>query len=212
MPDITKPSQQFVEIKDIKDGIVYLRRGGMRRVLMVSGVNFDLKSEAEQNVILGSFQNFLNTIDFPVQFFIHSRKANIGAYLERMKQREQDEANELLKIQIREYSAFIGTFVEENAIINKNFFVVVSYHPTIVSQAPTGFLGMFFKKQNTQKAADESNKEAIEQLDHRVDQVIDGLEQIGLRAAVLEDDELVELFYNLYNPQFMEKKGLEITK
>ena len=214
MPEISKPSQQFVQIKEIKNGVVYLKGSGMRKILIVSGINFDLKSEAEQNLILNSFQNFLNTIDFTVQFFIHSRKANIGAYIERIRRRVEEEKNELLKIQIQEYANFVHSFVEENAIINKEFFVVVPYHPVAVAQVGGGIMDIFFKKSAgaAQKNKEEAEREAMEQLDHRVEQVISGLEQIGLRAVLLEDEELIELFYNLYNPQFLEKKGMEITK
>ncbi len=214
MSDLSKPSQQFVQIKEIKDGVVYLKGGGMRKTLIVSGINFDLKSEAEQNLILNSFQNFLNTIDFSVQFFIHSRKANISAYLEKVRRRLEEEKNELLKIQIQEYANFIKSFVEENAIINKEFFVVVPYSPVSVAQTSGGIMDIFFKRSAAvaQKNKEDANREAMEQLDHRVEQVISGLEQIGLRAAPLADEELIELFYNLYNPQFLEKKNLEIVK
>lgn len=215
MTEVSKPSQQFVEIKEIKNGVLYLKHGGMRKALIVSGVNFDLKSEAEQNLILNSFQNFLNTIDFTIQFFIHSRKANITAYLERIKRREEEEKNELLKIQIQEYGNFIRSFVEENSIINKEFFVIIPYHPvSSVTQSGGGIMDIFFKKPASaaQKNKEDADRESIEQLDRRVEQVISGLEQIGLRAAPLEDEELIELFYNLYNPQFLEKKGMEITK
>jgi len=214
MPEISKPSQQFVQIKEIKNGVLYLKGGGMRKVLIVSGVNFDLKSEPEQNLILNSFQNFLNTIDFSVQFFIHSRKANIVAYLEKVRRRIEEEKNELLKIQIQEYANFVHSFVEENAIINKEFFVIIPYHPVSITAASGGIMDIFFKKSAgvAQKNKEEAEREAMEQLDHRVEQVISGLEQIGLRAVPLADEELIELFYNLYNPQFLEKKGLEIVK
>jgi len=100
MPEPTKPSQQFVEIKEIKNDVVYLKSGGLRKILIVSGVNFDLKSENEQTLILNGFRNFLNTLDFSVQLFIHSRKTNIDLYLEKIAARKQEEENELLKIQI----------------------------------------------------------------------------------------------------------------
>jgi len=216
MAEISKPSQQFVLIKEIKGGVLYLKSGGMRKVLMVSGVNFDLKSEPEQNLILASFQNFLNTLDFSVQFFIHSRKANINLYLGKMEERKQDEKNELLKIQIEEYIKFIGAFVEQNAIITKNFFVVVPYEPITIIKNAKGILGIFnfSQKPKPAKIAEEETrvKEDLEQLDHRVQEVKNGLEEIGLRAVPLDDEELVELFYNLYNPQLVEKKGLEIAK
>ncbi len=203
----TAPSQQFVEVKKIEDGIVYLKKGGIRKVVIVSGVNFDLKSEAEQNLILNSFQDFLNTVDFSVQFFVHSRKVNVDTYLERMKTRREEETNELLKIQIDEYINFIKTFIEQNKIISKTFFVVVPYEAgDAVDQAKKGVLSFFGKKQ-TQTEDTPDAQAAIEQLNHRVDQVISGLQQIGLRAVPLEDEELTELFYNLYNPQLVDKKN-----
>ncbi|KKU91577.1 MAG: hypothetical protein UY23_C0001G0183 [Candidatus Jorgensenbacteria bacterium GW2011_GWA1_48_11] len=212
MAETTLPAQQFVEIQEIRDGVLYLKRGGLRRILIVSGVNFDLKSESEQNLILNSFQNFLNTLDFGVQFFVHSRKVNIDAYLEKMRGRSQAEQNELLKIQIDEYVSFIKSFVEQNAIIAKSFFLVIPYEPIALSGEVSGIFSLFKKtpkKAEQEKTTSDNN---LEQLSHRVDQVISGLEQIGLRATTLNDEELIELFYNLYNPQLIEKKGLEIAK
>lgn len=211
MAQATIPAQKFVEIKEIKDGVLYLGGGGLRQILIVSGVNFDLKSEPEQGLILSSFQNFLNTLDFGVQFFIHSRKVNVDAYLEKMTTRGQEETNELLKIQINEYVSFIRSFVEENAIITKSFFVVVPYEPISLGGGASGLLGLFGKR-STPKEKETTTQENLEQLGHRVDQVMSGLEQIGLRAVPLNDEELVELFYNLYNPQLVEKKGLAIAK
>jgi type IV secretory pathway VirB4 component len=209
MPEITPATQQLVEIKDIKDGVVYLKGGGLRRVLMVSGINFDLKSEAEQTLILNSFQDFLNSLDFSVQFFVHSRKVNINSYLETMEERKKEETNELLKIQIEDYIKFVRAFVEENTIITKNFFVVVPYDPIVAVQKAGGIFSVFSGKKTT--GGEISNQANLEQLSRRVDQVINGLEQIGLRVAVLGDDELTELYYNLYNPQLVEKRGLEIS-
>jgi len=213
MAEPTLPTQKFVEVKEIKDGVVFLKSGGLRQILIVSGINFDLKSEAEQILILNTFQNFLNTLDFSVQFFIHSRKVNIEPYLERMRKRQEEETNELLKIQIEEYSNFIRDFVEQNAIITKTFFVVVPYeHIAVVSETKGLLGGLFGGKPKTEEKKENRLQESLEQLNLRVNQVIDGLEQIGLRVAVLNDEELVELFYNMYNPQLIEKEGMEIAK
>jgi len=214
MAEVSLPTQKFVEVQSIKDGVVHLKDGGLRKVLIVNGVNFDLKSEEEQNLILSSFQNFLNTLDFSVQFFIHSRKVNIANYLEFLKTRKTEETNELLRIQIEEYAEFIRSFVEENPIINKTFFVVVPYDPIKITTQAKGVLGFLKKtpKKDISAAADEKERENIEQLGRRVDQIASGLEQIGLRATALETEELTELYYNLYNPQLIEKKDLEITK
>jgi hypothetical protein len=210
MPEVSQPTQNFVDVKEVRGGVIYLKRGGMRKILIVSGVNFDLKSEDEQNLILNTFQNFLNTLDFGIQFFIHSRKVNVDSYLQRMRERFAEETNQLLKIQINDYIEFIKSFVEQNAIINKTFFVVVPYDPVLAAVHSSGPFS-FFKK--TTVSEKQQNEQAnLEQLNHRVTQTRDGLEQIGLRVTELGDEETVELFYNLYNPQLIEKKGLEITK
>jgi len=212
MADVNTPTQKFVEIKEIKDGVVYLKDGGIRRILIVSGINFDLKSEAEQNLILGSFQNFLNTVDYPTQLFIHSRKVNVDSYLDKMRERREQEENELLKIQIDEYINFIKTLVDQNAIISKTFFVVVPYEGIIATQS-LGIISNLFGSQKSKDAEAQATLQSkLEQLEHRVIEVKEGLEQIGLRVSELEDEELTELFYNLYNPQLIEKKDLQIAK
>ncbi len=214
MAEVSLPTQQFVDIKEVRNGVVYLKQGGMRKILIVSGVNFDLKSEAEQTAILGTFQNFINTIDFPVQFFIHSRKVNIETYLEKMSERQSKEENELLKIQIGEYIEFIRSFVEQNAIINKTFFAIVPYDggTVVAGGGVDNILNMFNKPQSADVQKQQSEHAALEQLELRVTEISNGIEQIGLRVTPLSDAEIVELFYNLYNPQLQEKKGLEITK
>ncbi|MDI6820614.1 MAG: hypothetical protein QMD65_00335 [Patescibacteria group bacterium] len=209
------PTQKFVDIKNVKDGAVYLKNNGLRKILIVSGVNFDLKSEAEQSLILNTFQNMLNSLDFSIQFFVHSRKINVDEYLANMSTKKEKEPNELLKIQIEEYVEFIRSFVQENSIISKAFFAIVPYDPQPITSQTRGFLNTFktlVKKPSTNKVEEENTQKNLEQLDHRVNQVIDGLEQIGLRAVPLEDDEITELFYNLYNPQLVEKKGLNIAE
>ncbi|MFA5870520.1 MAG: hypothetical protein WC842_01355 [Candidatus Paceibacterota bacterium] len=212
MQEASSPTQKFVEVKEIKDGIVYLKNGGIRRILIVGGINFDLKSDAEQNLILSSFQNFLNTVDYPVQLFIHSRKVNVDAYLEKMRERRGKEENELLKIQIDEYITFIKTLVEQNSIISKTFFVIVPYEG-VINSSSFGIISSLFGSQKSKNAEEKATLQSkLEQLEHRVIEVRDGLEQIGLRVSELDDGELTELFYNLYNPQLIEKKGLQITK
>ena len=114
-------TQQFVEIDAIHDGVIVLKSGGLRRVLMVSGINFDLKTEEEQAMIIGSYQSFLNTLDFTLQFFVHSRKLNTEEYLGFLKERREKEDNALLRTQIDEYAEFIRSFVEMNAIMEKAF-------------------------------------------------------------------------------------------
>lgn len=206
-------TQQFVEIEDIRNGVVILKNGSLRTVLMVSGINFELKSEEEQNVISYAYQNFLNTLDFSVQLVIHSRKLNIENYLNKLAERQNQEANELLKNQISEYIEFIRSFVELNAVMAKTFFAVVPYDSIVIPGGGKKILDFFkFGSKTKTPILEETLERKINQLSQRTEQVINGLSQIGLRVVALNDEELIELFYNLYNPETMEKKELKITK
>lgn len=206
-------TQQFVDIESIKNSVLVLKSGGLRKVLMVSGINFDLKSEEEQGIIIGAFQNFLNTLEFSIQFLVHSRKMNISNYLEKLKQRETQEENELLKNQISEYIEFVRSFVESNAVMAKTFFAVVPYDSVQISKVGGNILSnvKFWQKNKDIETKDEDLEKKITQINQRTEQVINGLNQIGLRAVALNDEELIELFYNLYNPSDVEKKDIKIT-
>lgn len=212
MPKEAQPTQKFVEIEDIRQELVILKNGSLRRVLMVSGINFELKSEEEQNIIAYSYQNFLNALDFSVQIVIHSRKLNIENYLNKLAERQTTETNELLKNQISEYIEFIRSFVELNAVMAKTFFVVVPYDPIVIPSGGKKILEFFkFGSKTKISALEESLEQKITQLNQRTEQVINGLTQIGLRVVALEDEELIELFYNLYNPETVERKDLKIA-
>lgn len=202
-----QPTQQFVDVEDIKDGVVVLKSGGLRKILLVNGLNFDLKSEDEQNVIIRAYQDFINSLDFSLQIIIHSRKLNIEKYIGGLSVREEGEKNELLKDQLKEYIEFIRSFVQNNEIMTKNFFVVVPYETNVIAQSQSKlFGGLFGAKKPSKEQNQASRQEQISQLDQRADQVISGLAGAGLRAVALNTNELVELFYNLYNPQAIEKK------
>lgn len=210
-------TQQFVDVVDIKDGVVVLKNGAVRRILMVSGINFDIKSEEEQNIIIYAFQNFLNALDFSCQIVIHSRKMNIEGYLNNLAKKQETEENELLKNQISEYIEFIRSFVEQNAVMDKTFFVVVPYESVNISKAGADILSSlkFWEKKSikTEKEKkDEGIEQKIMQVNQRAEQVANGLSQVGLRVVSLNTEESIELFYNLYNPAAIEKKELKIAK
>lgn len=200
-------TQNFVDVKEIRDGVVVLKNGGLRQIVIVDGTNFDLKSEEEQNAIIYAYQNFLNSLDFSIQTFIHSRKLNIGDYLETLKKRGEDEQSDLLKKQIADYAGFIKTFVDTNAVMTKSFFVVVPFDPIVVPGTKE-----ILHRHKTTQATTEVPEISIEpshreQLAQRVEQIISGLRGVGLRAVALEDHELAELLYNFYNPRTVEKNG-----
>lgn len=217
-------TEKFVDIETIKDDCVIMKDGSLRAVIMVSGVNFDLLSETEQEVILNAYQNLLNGLDFSLQILIHSRKVNLDNYLRQIKKREKNEANELLRMQIQEYYNFINELVKSTNIMTKRFYVVVPYSPSMISgEKVGGVLGQIFKnlplpfgKKPSNVNQEEKNKE-IEfannkmQLYHRVSAVISALKPMGLNAIRLKTPELIELFYNFYNPEKQERVGLAIT-
>lgn len=214
MAQEAQATQQFVDVEEVKDGTVILKGGGLRKILLVSGINFELKSEEDKNIILRAYQDFINSLDFSLQIIIHSRRLNIQGYLEGLAQRKETEENELLREQITEYSEFIKSFVEQSDIMGKSFFVVVPYDPVNISGKGGLMSGLpFFGSKKDTSAEDlKTLNEQIEQLNQRADHVGVGLSGIGLRAVALNDAELIELFYNLYNPSATEKKGLGIAK
>lgn len=212
------PTQKFVEVDTVRKGTVVLKNGSLRQILMVSGVNLDLKSEEEQGIIINLFQAFLNSLNFSLQIVVHSRKLNIDEYLETLTERLNQETNELLKNQIEEYREFVRALVSENAIMNKTYLVVVPFDPVKIPGAGAasagGLLGFLKKKPAAPEAtlSERQLDEQIEQLAQRTAHVLAGIDRIGLRAAPLNDEELVELLYNFYNPEGIEKKELAILK
>ncbi|MDO8600272.1 MAG: hypothetical protein Q7R73_01460 [bacterium] len=199
-----KSAQDFINIDSIRDGVVVMKDSGIRAVLMASSLNFALKSEDEQDAITFQYQNFLNSLDFSIQFVTHSRKLNIVPYLDTLKDRVKEEPNELLKIQIEEYVDFVKSFVELSNIVAKTFYVIVPFNPSVITRKGLmGSLTSFLKPPSaSQKKTNEQDQfaEFKAQLFQRVDEVSLGLVRIGVRTAPLNTEELIELFYGLYNP------------
>jgi hypothetical protein len=206
-------AQQFVPIKEIRDGVVILSDGTMRMLLMASSVNIALKSEDEQSAILMQFQNFLNSLEFSTQIFIQSRRLDIRPYLMILEERLQEEVNDLLKIQIREYVNFIKTVAKSTNIMNKLFLIVVPYAPPkSVTAAPAkrglfGFGQVSGAKPILSKDAIDAFEEARSQLEQRAGIVSQGLSRTGVRIAMLGTEELTELYYRLFNPGEAEKQA-----
>jgi len=183
-------TQQFLEIDQIREGVIVLRNKAMRGVIMVSSLNFALKSEEEQNAIVYQFQSFLNSLDFSLEIVVQSRRLNITGYLEKLKELEQAQENELLKIQTAEYQRFIGDLIAGGAIMSKNFFVVV---PFTLVEIP----GM----KPTLTLDEEKFQRCKSQLWQRMEFVALGLRRCGLQCIPLNTSELIELFWSLYHPE-----------
>ncbi|MBX4198839.1 hypothetical protein KW800_00995 [Candidatus Parcubacteria bacterium] len=208
MAPSSSSTQSFVPIKEVRDGIILEKDGGMRGILLASSLNFSLKSEDEKNAILLQFQDFLNSLDFSVQIVIQSRKLDIRPYLALLEKQEKEQQVDLMKIQTREYIEFIRSFTESTNIMTKNFFVVVSYNPGAISGEKVGALTSFLgKKSSKDKAGEKTSgfEEARTQLEERLAIVEQGLVRTGIRVARLGTDEVIELFYKAFNPGETEK-------
>ncbi len=208
MANSTQTTQDFVPIKEIRDGVAILKNGGMRSIIMASSLNFALKSSDEQTSILMQFQNFLNSLDFSIQIFIQSRRLDIRPYIALLEDRYKEQSTELMKIQVQEYIGFIKAFVESTSIMSKSFFVVVPYDPPIIGSSKSSIMGLFSKggsEKTAQKTAEGGFDEYKSQLEQRVAVVEQGLIRCGVRAAELGTEEVVELYYKLFNPGETEK-------
>lgn len=204
----TKASQEFVPIKEIRDGIIILKDGSYRSIVMASSLNFALKSQDEQTSIIMQFQNFLNSLNFSVQICIQSRRLDIKPYLKLLESREKEQENDLMRLQVRQYIEFITALTETSNIMTKSFFVVIPYAASGISTEKTSAITDIFKKKTVaeNKADKESSfEENRSQLEQRVAVVEEGLTRCGIRVVELGTEELTELFYKSFNPGEIDK-------
>jgi type IV secretory pathway VirB4 component len=197
-----KPSastQAYLDIAEIKEGTVVMKDGSLRAILVVSSVNFSLKSGDEQNALIAAYQNFLNGLEFSIQILMQSRKLDIHSYLDKLRAVMQQQTNELLRMQTQEYIEYVGKLIEFASIMNKTFYVVIplttaAVQPGIMSK----ITGLFSPSRQISGHTQEFEK-AREELSKRVNQVASSLGSMGLKTIVLSTEELVELMYNSYN-------------
>lgn len=190
-------TQDFLKIKQIREGILLLKNKSFRGVLMVSSLNFALKSEDEQTAIIYQFQNFLNSMDFGCQILVQSRKLNITGYIEKLRELETNQQNELLKMQTTGYIKFIEGLVKTGTIMTKTFFLVVPF--AVSNLASTSITPR--KKQKVPDITEETFQRCKTQLWQRMEFVVLGLRRCGLKAVPLTTGELIELFWALHHPK-----------
>ncbi len=190
-----KSAQDFIPIKQVRDGIIILKNKGLRGVLMVSSINIALKSKDEQEAILHQFQSFLNSLDFACQVVVQSRRTNITGYIEKIKKLEEEQSNELLRQQTAGYREFLEEFVSRESIYSKSFFVVVPYAVQVTEKS---------KKGNPNKSDGDTFLRGKDQLYQRMEFVALGLRRCGLHCAPLTTIEIIELFWSLYHPKSSE--------
>jgi len=196
-------TKELVQVADIRDKIVLLKNGSLRAVIGVSAINFELRSEEEQIGILQNFQNFLNSLEFPLQIVINSRQLNMDEYLKLVDETADALDNELLKIQAVEYSKFVKELLQLSNIMSKKFYVILPFY---IYETPTkaGLLDVFASIFSPSKVAQQLDAEKIDkyqqQLMQRAELILDGMLGLGLKASLMEEAELKNLFYTLYNP------------
>lgn len=222
MPKETSSSQSLISLQQIRKGVIILKNGSLRSVLEVSGINFDLKSEEEQSSVLLSWRNLINNLDFSLEVIAHSRRVNIESYLNFLQEKINQETNNLLKLQGQDYHTFIKGLVTGNNIMKKKFYVVVPYDPIILkprsafSQIIETYKTLLNLRHQAFSAtislSEENFNQYYQQLMIRQNNVITNLIRMGLQARPLITKELIELFFNLYNPETFERESLNIPE
>ncbi len=203
-----KATQEFIPIKEVRDGIIVLKNDELRAIVLANSINLSLKSNDEQRATILQFQNFLNTLDFSVQLSIQSRRLDIRPYLLLLENRIKVQNEPLLKLQTREYIDFVKNFTDAVAIMTKSFFVVVPYSHTSL-KSDTGIFDRIFSRKNKEqmKAAKQVVfEEKRSQLEERVAVIQQGLGRCGINSAQLGTEEVVEVFYKVFNPGEIEGK------
>lgn len=201
--EISKATQELMTIKEIRDGVVILKDGGLRIALLVSSINFALKSGEERAAILLQFQNFLNSLDFDIQISIQSRRLDIKPYLRTLDERLVAQTNDLLKIQTTEYIQFIKEFTDSTEIMSKSFLAVIPYEPAFFRPTQGTLLSKLFpgsKKKAADSTAADNFEENRSQLEQRAAVVAQGFSRMDLRVVQLGTEELVELYFKIFNP------------
>ncbi len=194
----------FVEIAEIRDSTLVLREGQMRGVLAVSSANFALKNNQEQELIIGNFQGILNSIDFPIQILVQSRRLDLTPYIENLKSLEDKQENDLLRKKMQEYIEYIQLMSQQVNIMDKNFFVIVGYEPVSLK---SGVFGRFMRALNPAKIIRLKQEEFIKNrkiMMARVDQVMSRMTSLDLKIELLNTEQLITLMYNSYNPDTLE--------
>lgn len=208
-----KPSastQRYIDIAQIQDDIVVMKDGTLRSVILTSSLNFALKSEQEQNATVSSYTQFLNSLKFPIEIVIQSRRLNIDNYLASLDQKYREQSNELLKLQIADYRNFVAELIDLGEIMSKRFYVVVPYAPG--QDAQRGFMDRLQTLFIPATRVSLQRKKFLERrkvLMQRVDLVLSGLQGMGLNSVVLNTQNLIELYYESYNPDIAEQQKIK---
>lgn len=202
-------TQKYLDLAEIRDNTVIMKDGTLRSVILCSSVNFALKSEAEQNALISSYMEFLNSMDFNLQIVVQSRKLDIEGYINRLKEAQKKQFNDLLRSQINSYLDFINELIEIGEIMTKKFLIIVPYNP--MGSKMKGFWQRFTELfRTTQEIGMKKEKfmQYKQELDLRLGNIQGALNSMGLESVILDTQSLIELYYNIYNPKTSQNQKL----
>jgi len=202
-------TQENLEIAGVEDGVVILKDGSYRMILDVTAVNFGLKSEREQNSIIFQFQGFLNSLHFPIEILVQSRKLDLTPYLTKLRKRATEQTTDLLKAQTLDYIDFISELINMANIMKKRFYVIIGWEN--IELQNVSFVDKLLNRGNSislLKISEKDFKTHGNELRERAGVIASGLGSIGLHCKQLTTEELIELFYNFYNPGIADKERL----
>lgn len=221
-PSNANSTQNALQISEIRDGVVIMNDGSFRAVIMCRSINFDLMSPQEREAVEFSYQGFLNSLYFPVQIFIRSQKVDMRPYLEKLYKIRTNQENMLLGLLMEDYIAFLDDIVQQTNIMDKKFYVAIKYPDTEVDVRKalkqstsffTGVMGLFSSGKDQHITINEASlEEAKTQLRHRVQAVMQGLAQCGVQSIPLDTEELIELYYDAYNPDTATRQQIKNFK
>jgi hypothetical protein len=212
-----KSVQSILPIGEIRNNCVVLKDGGIRGILSVSTINFNLKSESEQLAIIDGYQQFLNTIDFPIQICIQSRKVDLDPYINILNQKKDEIDNNILKEQTIDYIKYIKKISEYADIMEKKFLVVVPSNP-LRKQTRTNIISQLLSNLSPEDSLEKVKsrylefKRLSELLNKRIDIISNGLERCGVRSSRLKTQQLIDLYYKSYNPTISQYESLDDIK
>lgn len=210
-------TQNMLQIAEIRDGIVIMSDGSFRSVVMVKSINFDLMSPQEQEAVEFNYQNFLNSLYFPIQIFIRSQKVDIAPYIEKLDKIRSEHDNMLLALLMDDYIGYISTLAQQTNIMDKKFYIVIPFFPHVDVQKAltqsknfiTGFMDLFSGKEQHVVINEDDLEKAKTELRTRVQTVLSGLLQSNIQGLPLDTQELIELFYDTYNPDTATRQQLK---
>lgn len=213
-------TQNTLQIAEIRDGIVIMNDGSYRSVIMAQSINFDLMSPQEREAVEYGYQGFLNSLYFPIQIFVRSQKIDMRPYLERLDQLRANQENMLLTLLMEDYIDYIAALVEQTNIMDKQFYIVVPYYSKVDLSKPVeagkkmfGGFAELFKVNKTAavevvRIDEQELEKAKQELRNRVQSVLGGMNQMGVQGVPLDTQELIELYYDAYNPDTATRQTL----